>query len=181
MVGASKRPGLLVVVIVATILLFILQFDYFLSLIKGATESLGMSTRFFDLLSVNELFVSYGREWRAEAVLSGIKENWFLGYGLAGDRILIGDYVHNIVLEFWASFGVIFGTTLFVILLYILVRGMRTGKNQDEKVFILILICCGFLKLFISGTYLDEANFFLLIGLCVFEIRQHRHFKQLSI
>lgn len=51
-------------------------------------------------------------------VSEAIRQNWVTGYGLCYDRVLNGSvdiYTHNLVLELFISFGVIFGLILFVI------------------------------------------------------------------
>jgi hypothetical protein len=71
------------------------------------------------------------------------------------------------------SFGIPMGATLFIIIVFLFVKAwMRCKENTEIK---LLLVCLfttsGFMKLFLSSSFLLESNFFLLLGVCVGIIR----------
>ena len=129
-----------------------------------------MSVRIISLLEA-DILNSSGRDLILEDLLSAIAKRPLWGYGLAGDMGLIGHYAHNIIVEMWVSFGVIFGSLLFLMIIYILVRGYQKALNADTKKFILLLVCSSFLRLFLSGTFLNEELLFFLFGVCISQIR----------
>lgn len=135
-------------------------------------RQLGLSVRIFDKLIKGELAVSGGRDTISETLLYAIKENPFLGYGLCSDRVLAGNYAHNIALELWVEFGIIFGTAILIIVFVVLFRGYRATEEEGKKGLILALIFASFFKLFLSGSYLDERLLPFLMGMCVGSIRQ---------
>jgi hypothetical protein len=104
--------------------------------------------------------------------MQAVSNNWF-GYGIAGDRAIVGAYAHNILIELWVSFGVIVGTALFIVPVFftVLLLIKKSRYNTAEDSFILVLISSCYVKLFLSGTYLTESFLFLLIGVLISEYR----------
>ena len=135
-------------------------------------QQFGLSVRIFDKLIAGEVALSGGRDTIRETLLYSIKENPFFGNGLCSDRVLAGNYAHNIALELWVEFGVILGTAILIAVIVVLFRGYKATKEEGEKGLILALIFASFFKLFLSGSYLDERLLLLLLGLCVCSIRQ---------
>lgn len=90
---------------------------------------------------------------------------------------MVGVYAHNIALELWVEFGVIIGTIVLVALIVTFLRGYLCSTSSAEKGLIIVLICSSFLKLFLSGSFMDDRWFFALIGLCVGAIRKSKYKK----
>lgn len=137
------------------------------------TQNLGLSVRIFDKLLVEkQILNSSGRDVLATNLFESVKNNLFIGTGICSDRMIVGVYAHNIVLELWVEFGIIFGTLIFVGLVFVLIRGYLSSIKNYEKGFILALFFSSFLKLFLSGSYFDEKFLFLLLGVSVGSIRK---------
>ena len=113
----------------------------------------------------------------AETLIASVKEHSFWGTGLCSDRMMVGVYAHNIALELWVEFGVIIGTIVLVTLIVAFLRGYLCSSSSAEKGLIIALICSSFLKLFLSGSFMDDRWFFALIGLCVGAIRKSKYKK----
>ena len=137
-------------------------------------QQYGLSVRIFDRLLSKTVTVSEGRDYIREILFEAIKERPFLGHGICSDRVLAGNYAHNIVIELWVEFGVVIGTAFVITLVIVLLRGYLSAKGEGEKGLIFSLICASFCKLFLSGSYLDERLLFLLLGMCVYAIRKRR-------
>lgn len=146
----------------------------FFQLILG---SLGLSTRFFDMIEggVDEDASSQGRLYYYSKALKALDSENFMGLGMAGDRIpLNGAYSHNIIVESIVSYGYVFGS-LFLLLLFLLVFfAFRKAKDYDEVIFLFVLMCIGLIPLFISGSYVDEILFYLFIGYCTFIVTKRK-------
>ena len=137
------------------------------------TKSMGLSVRIFDKLLSGVALNSSGRDVIRENLLSAINNNPFLGHGICSDRVFAGgSYAHNIVLELWTDFGIIIGSIIFVFLVIVLLRGYLSSQGEAEKGLILSLIFASFLKLFLSGSFLDERLLFFLLGICVCNTRK---------
>ena len=162
-----KHPVLTYLLTIGVLALIIIFFDNILDLLKQITSLLGMSTRIFDRIQSETFFLSDGRNIITTSLLGYIKEKPLIGYGFLGDRTLIGFYSHNILIEFCISFGVIVGVLLLIAIAIIFIKKFcLLIKEQDRysMYFFVTLFCCGFIKLFMSGTFINEKYFFLLIG-----------------
>lgn len=138
----------------------------------GKAQQYGLSIRIFDKLLSEKISDSSGRNIIAEKVLEAINEKMIFGNGLCSDRVIAGNYSHNIFLELWVEFGVFIGTGIVITIIIILFRGYKSARGKGEKGLILALIFSAFFKLMLSGTYLDEKLLFFLLGLCVYSIRK---------
>mgnify|MGYP000008971825 FL=1 len=134
--------------------------------------NLGLSVRIFDKLLSGTAANINSRDVIQAKLLDAIGVHLFDGYGLCGDRVIAGSYAHNIVLELWVEFGLLIGTMIFLLIAMTVLRGYLSAKTIECKGLIISLIFACFFKLFLSGSYLDEKFLFLLLGLCVAEIRR---------
>jgi len=94
-----------------------------------------------------------------------------LGYGIAGDRALVSSYSHNLLLELLVSFGIPAGSVVFVCIVVIILNGYKKAADRQIKDLVLMLFCSSFVKLLVSSSYLLEPLFFLLMGVCVKQMR----------
>ena len=136
------------------------------------TQQMNMSSRIFEL-ALNEVF--FGGEasgderlFFAEKLGSVMEQDGsILGHGFASSFNYIGSYPHNILLELRFSFGNYLGIAIFVGIILLMFRKFIKSKNVQDQVFLILLFCSGFVKLFMSGTMLDEAWLYFLIGYCM--------------
>ena len=167
----AKRVWLIVF---AVALVFICSGD---NLIKAAEflsemfEDIGFSTRVFDRFIEGEIAEGSGRDTLYAAVKSAISEKPIFGYGLMGDRPIVDIYVHNVFLEMWCHFGVIFGTASLLVMLGIPALALLKSRKTSMFGFVLMLTCMVFVKLMLSGSYTTEAYLFLLLGVCLSILR----------
>ncbi len=133
-------------------------------LIGKLLNALSIDSRTFQYL-LNEEVLSDSNRFRFYS--EALKNAKPLGKGLMGDRVILGSYPHNLFLELLVQYGWIIG--LCVVVLICLVIGIPLlKKNREEFVFIMLLFPCGFLKLMITGSYLNqEPAFYILLGFCV--------------
>ena len=130
-------------------------------------QKFGLSIRIFDKLLAGTQLGASGRDHLAEQLFASIREHFLLGTGLCSDRVIIGIYAHNILIELWVEFGLVIGTMLLLSLIITLLRGYIKSDSKIEKGLIITMICSSFFKLFLSGSYVDEGFLFLLLGICV--------------
>lgn len=142
-------------------------------------QKFGLSIRIFDKILAGTQLGSSGRDNLTEQLFVSIREHFIFGTGLCSDRTIIGIYAHNILIELWVEFGVVLGTVLLLLLIVTLLRGYINSINGNEKGLVITLLCASFLKLFLSGSYLDEGFLFMLIGLCVGIIRRRTQYKKM--
>ncbi len=72
------------------------------------------------LLVLNYSFISDStREYLFQQSWDMILKKPLLGWGIGADRIILGEYTHNFILEIWICFGLILGSMLLIGIFYI--------------------------------------------------------------
>ena len=165
----SKMPIIsrVIVVILGILAVFYMNSKLFLQHIQELSdmlESLGMKNRILDKLMEDEFLDGSGRENVREIVLAAIGEAPAFGHGFLGDRIFQnGGYPHNFVLEIWCQFGIFFGSLIMVAVggafLVVFLR------RKETRGLYIMLFAATFVKMMLSGSYIYEGLFFLLLGL----------------
>ena len=94
-----------------------------------------------------------------------------IGYGLYGDRIIttaIGHaYAHNLFIELLINHGMIIGTIVIGLILYLIIHSFVKAKG-DMWIYIIVFIPSGFVALMFSASYLNQIPvLYGLLGLCV--------------
>lgn len=110
------------------------------------------------------------REIMYEQSINILEQLDFKPNGLFSDRVYLRKiwpdvvYVHNIVLEMTFAFGGIVTFFLLFCLLYKIIKGILTSKLVSQKQMIIVLVCLALPRLMISGSFIIEGYFFLLLG-----------------
>lgn len=169
-----KRKVLSRTVLLISLLFIYLMFDKILLFIRDLISSIGMSTRIMDYYAMGMISDDSGRKEIQQVIISALKDNPFSGLGICGDWRVAGVYSHSIILEFLASFGVVFGCILLFLLLICYYRGFRSCSSLEQKEMLLLFIVCGFVKLLMSGTFVTESFFYFAIGYSVTLIMHRR-------
>ncbi len=167
------------------LIIVVLLFSGLLEWLYKFAEEFGLSLRVLDKLQSGNFGESQGRVAIAERVLEYIVLYPLTGLGIYSDRrVAGGQYAHNIILELLINFGVILGTFLFIYIVVLIVKATfcvrRYETNEGTSIVLLAYICSGFLKLFLSGSYLNEDTFFFLIGFCFAILREQKLEKRSS-
>lgn len=164
------------VVLVAVLSLSFLQ--SFMLFMQFLLQQLGLSTRIFDKYFDDTLEESYGRDFIRETLLDELNiDAGVFGHGILGSYNYVDTYAHNIVLDFLFSFGLIIGPILLLGLALLLFNSFRKMRgNEEEQVFLILLIVASVIKLFFSGTFIDDTLFFFLIGYSI----QHCRIKTIT-
>lgn len=153
------------VIIFSIGIVMLISMNYWQDWLFRFLDSFGMSNRIIDKFDEGILFESSARDNIRSSLLAYISSGPLWGFGICGDRILVGTYSHNLLLELVVSFGIVFGFVLFVYLTLLLIRGGFGAKLWEDKVFWLVLFCGSYVHLMFSGTFLNEPFLFLLIGI----------------
>lgn len=123
-----------------------------------------IDSRTFQMLLSGEMLSD---DIRVELYRSTWDKIGLLGNGFMGDRVILNNYPHNLFMELLIQFGWVIGIVLCVLICICLVVGLYKKQNA-ESVLIFILLPCGFIKLMMTGSYLNqEPAFYILLGLCV--------------
>lgn len=133
---------------------------------------IGFSTRIFDFIIKDDFANDTGRDDLSQIVWDAIRRKPFIGYGFMGDRQFIGVYVHNIVLEFLCSYGFVLGGLGMAAVLYVVIASIVKNWGQSVAWFLLVFACFVLIKLMLSGSYVYEPYFYVLLGLSVGGVRR---------
>ena len=170
-----KRPVLAFFVIIVTTVLIVMGLDTIMRWLYDLSKDAGLSIRIFEKYFEGSFSDSSTRDVIAEQLYYGIAENPFLGYGMFSDRVAVGTYAHHIAIELWYSFGVIFGTAVLFGIVVILLRAARVVKKVERYAVLFIpLLFAGFIKLFLSNSFLEEIYLYWLLGIAINFIRSGR-------
>lgn len=132
-------------------------------------QSIGIQdNRIMNMLFSGEIWDSSGRDDLFSTIWESIMQRPMLGYGIGGDRLLLqnNSYVHNIILELFCDFGIIFGSIIFIYLMWLFIKSILE-KNSDFSGVCLIIFSVTVLKLMMSSSYIISPILFLLIGMCL--------------
>lgn len=169
-----------VIVAVVLIVFFSPFFDVIVETLENIASQLGMSVRIFEKLKEGALADSSGRDVQAERIHAALANQPMIGLGIYGDRVLNGTYSHSLIRELWVDFGYLFGSLVFVLIVWVIFRAFKDVKSKEIKAFLIILMGNGFFKLFFSGSYLTEDTFFYVIGMSVAMIRYAKKVNQIN-
>jgi len=127
--------------------------------IKGFFESVGIQSRNLTKLLDNTIADSGREEGYAIAINQILNGNNWIGLGVGGDQVLVGNYPHNIVLELLLQYGNIVGGILVLVLIYKTARIFLFCKDESWKSIFIACFCISIIKLCFSSTYWYELWF----------------------
>ena len=155
-------------IMAALIIAFLIQYsldNYGTSLLYQARE-LGFTSRSLRrILDGSVTSYDNARIYIWQNTMDLIKKSPISGYGIRGAvDYLHTSYPHQLFLDLWLSFGVIFGTMISFMIL-IPSRKVFIGEYSIRKELIQIFFCISFVMLMVSGTVFTTYNFFIYMGL----------------
>lgn len=167
----TKRSILTKTIIIVTALIVFINLNAVIEFLADLFGEMGLSIRTLQLLEANEFADDNGR-FAMNSIMDNAKQNSpIFGYGLCGDRVFLGVYCHNLYNELIISFGWLIGLTAFSCIVILVIKSYLCCFTKDQLFFLFLLVCCGFIKLFISNSFLEERYFFFLIGYSISIIR----------
>lgn len=163
-------------VIVLTLLLTVLLKNVIIDLLYNIYVNLNMSTRILDRFKDNSFFTDNARMDLIKTSIEAIKQNFVIGMGAINDRqylndrvkladYAIGSYPHNIVLEILMNYGVFIGTAILSAFSLMFYKIYNIGRSNDAIMnSFLTFVTIGLIPLFVSSSYIDDINFYVLLG-----------------
>lgn len=174
----TKRKYLVYAMYIVMLGMIYYYLDIIILFFQGLLGELGMSSRIFDVLADNSFWVGNSvdeRDFFLSKLMVAIKDGPLLGYGFCGSWQFIGSYPHNLFYDLAITFGPFCGLFILLLLIILVYKAYRATTDVNEKVFLLILVTTGFVKLFISYTFLNNVETFLLIGYCLNLLRNKQY------
>lgn len=162
---SKKKKILLILALIGISAVLLVNYYSFATYLMTVSSRIGFSSRSLRLLLTNELTADSGRGSLAEYYIGLVKQKPILGYGIAGGWSPERGYPHNIFVEFFLSFGVLFGALASVFYIWVVFRGVINKNAVIQRlthIFIADTIC-----LLFSGSFVMWASFFMCIALCI--------------
>ena len=181
-IGKFRHPILLKTILASIAVLFLTLLNPIMLGIQYLLILIGMSTRITDFYFESTLDISEGRDYIRDTLYNVMQsENYFFGHGILSSYNFVDTYPHNLYLELVFSFGYIPGLLLLLFLVVIFIVAYSKFNNTAIRSFLCLLMCASVIKLFMSGSFLDESLLFLLIGYCVNVISKIRKKCEVSL
>lgn len=150
----------------ASLLVIIIYFKEILMFFNNILLNHGIYSRSINLFLLDRVHLS-GREEIYKVIIEQIKLHPVIGIGIAGDRLYLnGAYVHNFFLELISGFGIIIGPIVILYMGGAIMKHMLVSDNKTMK-NLLKWLSIGFFPLFVSGSYLTDFSFWILLAFIV--------------
>lgn len=170
--GGSVQRGMIVFSFIGLSVLTYVFFADIMNLVMNVFDYFGFNSRVVNFIQSSDFAESQGRSRIFENMLNRITESPFYGYGIFGDRVLNRDvfqmstgYAHNIFLELLIDFGLLFGILFSGIYLFSCFFFLKySTKNVFIYCLYLAIFSSTFVKLLVTGSYLTDQYFYLLLG-----------------
>lgn len=159
----TYRNIFIFIIITVTILIVSFYFDILLENLNSFFLRFGIHSRTLSLFMRDNLHLS-GRDILYKKMLQAIVDNPILGIGLAGDRRVIGEHSHNLIIEILSGFGIIIGGIILLFLVLISTMGVFS-KNSLTSNMLSMWFSLGFVHLMVSSSYLTDFKFWIYLGL----------------
>ncbi|MFW6008892.1 MAG: O-antigen ligase family protein [archaeon] len=157
------KSFILYVLIIFSLIIIVFFYEDILIFINDFLGNFGIRSRTINLFIRENIHMS-GRDDIFMKGIQTIRDNPLIGVGIAGDRHLRGNYIHNIFLEILMNYGVIIGLFLIILILSMSIWGIFLNeKNKSD--LIAIWFCMGFVPLLVSSSYLIKIEFWIFLGI----------------
>ena len=161
--GSNQKKVLYSVALIFVTL--ILNSNTFMTWVISTIKNLGLSSKIIDAFVSGNNAIDGGRIYLYTEGWNAIVNNP-LGLGVFCDRYLFGHYTHNIIIEILLDFGWFIGGALLVGLI-VLIAKMLLSKRCVWKSFFLIFLSLTIVRLSLSYSFWQDANFWIMIAIAV--------------
>ncbi len=170
--GAIVALGVLTLVFLREIALFLAQ----------TFLGLNLSTRIMEKIVFGDLGNDTYRGDLRE-ILYGVLERGehFFGLGLFGSGNYGIVYPHFLPLDFFCTFGYSVGSLLLFALTSLVAFAFYIARGTTVRTFILLLFSLSIIKLMLSSTFVMDTFFFMLIGVCIKEVKETMQIEEVKI
>lgn len=155
----NKRFFFIFILVGIGVFLLIPYFIEFLS-------SLGITSRTLSLLLSGHMDSDSGRGDIYQKCIEELMQYPLLGLGVFGDRVILNGiyYCHNIFLEIAVGFGIPLAILIISgLFIWIIIRYIRFAP--ENRGFLVMILLAVFIKLLVSGSYLEDYDFAFLVGI----------------
>lgn len=173
---SMAKKFLVSVLIIAVMLILYINYMNILLSFSSYLDAGGMSSRTIRRFLSGSASYDNGR---LELFSMTFEKMNIIGHGPFSDQFYFGEgnYVHNFVIEILFDFGMLGGTLVLVGLIYKFVKVIKKASYSPWFEIFAVLFSYCFGRLLFSGTFWNETNFWMLLGvgyLCLKNARMAR-------
>ena len=169
--------------------LILINFESVIKWLIDVLHEFGFASRSLQRLLNGTLLEDRGRDYINIALKNAISEEPVFGYGLFGDRYITelarggsgATYAHNIFLEWLTQFGVVVGGIIIIVYVYNSIKCVFAKTDYMLKSIYICAFSAVFVRMLVSGSYLIEPGFYLLIGIIMMIKRDVRNSKYINV
>nr|WP_321305808.1 O-antigen ligase family protein [uncultured Sphaerochaeta sp.] len=122
-----------------------------------------INSRTYQLLISQEISNLSGRTNIWLEGWNAVKAKPLFGNGIGYDRVIIGTYVHNILIELLVDFGFLIGFPIFISIIVIGVQILFFSSKKDWVLLFAPFYISSIVQLMISGSLYQNSSFFSAI------------------
>lgn len=167
----NKIKATIYVTFIISLLIIISFFrNQIISLLIYILDVFNINSRNIEVILQGNFLNFDTREYIFKCAINEIMNlNWYDINGIFGDRQLLRNYAswitysHNIIFEIILSFGYIIGGILILSFCTKVVKIMLS-KDIYKQIVVIMFICIAMTRLFVSGSFIIEEYFYLMLG-----------------
>lgn len=164
----TKRKSIIILIIIAAIGLKAFYesklFYQLVVLIDGFLKSKGINSYIFSNIIQHSTASMDLRAMYRTQLLAEVWQSPLQVRGVCADRVVLGTYAHNILIELLYEFGIVGATILVCLFIYLIFIAIKCQNSDEQKLLIVAILFGYFFKFFFSSSYISDQGFFFLIG-----------------
>lgn len=159
---------------VSFVLIVLFFFKEILAFVGGMLDSFGLSSRtLYYLINADTEDITTGRAEIHDKLWDIVLNDPFLGFGVAGDEVVIQELAHSMYLSIFVTYGMILGSLVILYLFSQTIKGIRRTSGLNHNV-IIMYACLVFPRSFTGGDIWANDYLWFLMALIISSLLQRK-------
>lgn len=159
---------------VSFVLIVLSFFKEILAFVGGMLDSFGLSSRtLYYLINADTEDITTGRAEIHDKLWDIVLNEPFLGFGVAGDEVVIQELAHSMYLSIFVTYGMILGSLVILYLFSQTIKGIRRTSGLNHNV-IIMYACLVFPRSFTGGDIWANDYLWFLMALSISSLLQRK-------
>ena len=159
---------------VSFVLIVLFFFKEILAFVGGMFDSFGLSSRtLYYLINADTEDITTGRAEIHDKLWDIVLNDPFLGFGVAGDEVVIQELAHSMYLSIFVTYGMILGSLVILYLFSQTIKGIRRTSGLNHNV-IIMYACLVFPRSFTGGDIWANDYLWFLMALIISSLLQRK-------
>ena len=159
---------------VSFVLIVLSFFKEILAFFGGMLDSFGLSSRtLYYLINADTEDITTGRAEIHDKLWDIVLNAPFLGFGVAGDEVVIQELAHSMYLSIFVTYGMILGSLVILYLFSQTIKGICRTSGLNHNV-IIMYACLVFPRSFTGGDIWANDYLWFLMALIISSLQQRK-------